>query len=117
SRCCWIIVPIAPSMTRMRSPSAASSAATRSGLSQGSCFMGWLRALLLPLQGEGRDGDGVCPGWEENHPHPTLPLKGRALKRCRRQGLSWLLRDQRDHLEVRWPLLAGDGLRVLDRQA
>src|SRR5690606_32788314 len=32
--------------------------------------------LLLPLQGEGRDGDGVCRRVMENHPHPCPPLEG-----------------------------------------
>src|SRR3546814_11738436 len=39
-----------------------------------------LPAFLPPLQGEGRGGDGFRSGWEETHPHPTLPLKGRASK-------------------------------------
>src|SRR3546814_11344464 len=51
------------------------------------------RLFLLPLQGEGRDGDGfpsrslfcqLHPGRREAHPHPTLPLKGRAIRPARR---------------------------------
>ena len=38
--------------------------------------------FLLPLQGEGRDGDGVIPLSLLPHPTLTLPLKGR--------GLLWL---------------------------
>ena len=44
----WIIVPMAPSMTRMRSRSAPSSAATRAGCNQGSSFMAFPRAARSP---------------------------------------------------------------------
>ena len=34
--------------------------------------------FLLPLQGEGRDGDGVTsqPQGKYTHPHPNPPLEG-----------------------------------------
>src|SRR3546814_12095550 len=63
----------------MRSASADSSAATRSGLSQGSWFIVLLRnalVLLLPFQGEGRDGDGFLPGLDGNPSPPNPPLEG-----------------------------------------
>src|SRR3546814_5861811 len=51
------------------------------GVEPGKLFHGFTPkclACLLPLQGEGRDGDGFCLGWRETHPHPTLTLKGRS---------------------------------------
>src|SRR5690606_15609919 len=50
------MVPIAPSMTRMRSRSAASSRATRSGWSQGRvCMTGLVRQWRSGLAGDHRD--------------------------------------------------------------
>src|SRR3546814_5462391 len=52
-------------------------------------------ACLPPHQGEGRGGGGlpvsrivVEPVRTETHPHPTLPLKGRASMRLRSGSLS-----------------------------
>jgi 5-methyltetrahydrofolate--homocysteine methyltransferase len=37
-------------------------------------------AVPLPLQGEGRDGDGFKPRADATHPHPNPPLEGEGLK-------------------------------------
>src|SRR3546814_18814495 len=45
------------------------------GVEPGKLFHGFTPkclACLLPLQGEGRDGDGFCLGWRETHPHPKI---------------------------------------------
>src|SRR3546814_13175297 len=98
----------------MRSASADSSAATRSGWSQGSCFMGSLRnALLVSFPFKGKAGMGMGFAWAGGKPLPTQPSP------CRGglQHVSWLLRDQRDHLEVRRPLFARHGFRGLNGEA
>src|SRR3546814_18917384 len=45
------------------------------------------RGRACPREGGGRDGDGFCLGRKKAHPHPTLPLKGRASKLLHRPGL------------------------------
>src|SRR3546814_8631951 len=79
----------------MRSASADSSAATRSGWSQGSWFIVLLRNALVLL----------------------LPLKGKASGPCRHPVPSRLLRDQRDHFEMRRPFIARHGFRGLHGEA
>src|SRR3546814_5789417 len=79
----------------MRSAGADSSAATRSGWSQGSWFIVLLRNALVHL----------------------LPLKGKASGPCRHPVPSRLLRDQRDHFEMRRPFLARHGFRGLHAEA
>src|SRR3546814_21173850 len=79
----------------MRSASADSSAATRSGWSQGSWFIVLLRNALVLL----------------------LPLKGKASGPCRHPVPSRILREQRDHFEMRRPFLARYGFRGLHGEA
>src|SRR5690606_29383801 len=37
-------------------------------------------AFLLPLQGEGRDGEGLAMDSKETHPHPNPPLEGEGFR-------------------------------------
>src|SRR3546814_20677920 len=98
----------------MRSASADSSAATRSGWSQGSCFMGSLRnALLVSFPFKGKAGLGLGFAWAGGKPIPTQPSPARGGL----QHVSWLLRVHRDPLELRPPLFALHVFRHLHGEA